>query len=348
MDMFTITKPPGLMAGYYLLEKFVNGSPSIYGSDTRFERLANALTCVFPLLSLSVIFLFPLFYKLYFNTVPIYYEPIIAGLIFILLPNQNLIVLMADQAIYSILFLLSLILFKMVIDSKSWVFSLLYGFYLYFIFFITFSLLPLLIFLGLYLLLSNLATQNKKNIWDSLIHLSIMTLGSILCFFVFYFLLNYNAFSRFEIAMKSNYEFIQSYNMRIFPISQHTMLYQIKNLLPSIKINFLEYTTAIGVPVSIIFLYQCVAFFFQKKPNQKSLDIIVGMIFYFTFFAMFLSGSNYGEVARLWIFFNTIIAISVSNFIAPIITRRKDLFLSFIFFQFMTMIIIFHFQDLHV
>ena len=58
---FTSTKPPGLMAFYIGFEQLVNGHPTTYSDEVRYERLSRAIEIAFPVLAASMVFLIYLF-----------------------------------------------------------------------------------------------------------------------------------------------------------------------------------------------------------------------------------------------------------------------------------------------
>ncbi len=149
---FTSTKPPGLMAFYMGLDHLVNGFPSAYADDIRYERLSRAIADGFPLLALLIV---PLLYAFgrRFVEDSTSFGPSVAPLLYMLAPSAVLFSLFPDQAIYPALFLIGIWLTIVVIRRGSLPLAFGLGALLYLFVFFAFTMLPLYPFAGIYLIL---------------------------------------------------------------------------------------------------------------------------------------------------------------------------------------------------
>jgi len=203
---FVDTKPPGLMAFYIGLEQLVNSRPSAYPDDVRYERLSTVITYAFPLLAMVLVFLVYMFIKrcLKYASGTV---AVTAPLMCVVCPNLVLFSLFPDQAVYPLLFLLGIWLIITIIQRQSLLLAVVLGIFLYGTVFFAFTMLPLYVFAGIYLIMNYWSNRRQRSWKQQILFAGAIAFGSLLLFLVCLYFLNYNFFPRFEKTMGINHNF---------------------------------------------------------------------------------------------------------------------------------------------
>ena len=74
-------------------------------------------------------------------------------------------------------------------------------------------------------------------------------------------------------------------------------------------LNNVDYMSSIGFPVALLAIVYSIRTIFLFLKKRYSLLNTLTLAFIVTYLALLIAGQTRGEVARLWIFFNPLIAI---------------------------------------
>jgi hypothetical protein len=345
---FTSTKPPGLMAFYVGLDHLVNGHPSAYSDEVRYERLSEAITFGFPIVALLMVPLLYLFARRFLESSSEFVAPI-APLIYVLAPSAALFTLFPDQAVYPAVFLLGVLVAVLAIRKGSLITGFLLGALLYVLVFFAFTMLPLYPFAGVYLLLHHLKARPSEG-WGPPLRLAAAILGgTVVAYLLFRVFLNYDFFPRFERTMAINHNF--DFYLRVGqppPTGSETLGTRLQQIVNAAWINNLDYAAAIGFPIYILFVAQLIRrgwrFFRQSLVRG---DVLL-VSFLLSFLLLNLLGTAQGEVPRLWLFWLPMVALFAAYEIQPTARRRPWIMFVLALAQFVTLMLTFHFQDLRM
>lgn len=337
---FASTKPPGLVGLYILLEKIsfaVNPSPLAH---ERFFRLTRLIAWTFPFISMLVIYPLSSLGKRFLGEK----NAIIPALFYLCMPNVLLIQLFMDQTLYPLLFVLVIWIMVCSVDRNAISFSIAAGLLLYFIVFISFSLLPavfiafaliavhgLIIWSG-YSNSINKISMSAGNLWSYVrLGLGIM-LGIGMLYLLFQTLLNYNFIERYSNAIAIHRE-LKNFDKGL------------GGVLPAALLNNSDFGVWTG---SSILLLSLLAFFGSlSRIFKKSLSDFdwLSLSFLMTFVAINIVGQTGGETGRLWIFLAPVFAL-LSAEQAPRIFKKRELGVYLvIILQLTTVVLTLKFQD---
>jgi hypothetical protein len=286
------TKPPGFLAGHIAFSKltnFISGSQTETQCKYNYTRIGSYL---FPLLASLIIIPITYLSKHLFRL----NYPLLPGLIYILMPNFMIWVMVPDQVVLPLIFFINIVLLYLTIKYDSFLIALGLGMMVYLSTFISFSMLPI-IGLFCFWLTAEYITSNNNRQRIKIFNLVLgFILGFGLTYVVFYFTLNYDGFSRFQLAFSSHRR------IKDFKIS---ILY----ILAAFLTNTIEYFSWTGIP--LFFLVASNSLTSIKKiinRNHKNYNLFtlscVGLYFF-----MNVLSQTLGEVQRLWIFLSPLIAI---------------------------------------
>ncbi|MFV1949537.1 MAG: hypothetical protein ACC633_06340 [Anaerolineales bacterium] len=298
------TKPPGYLVGHKIFAKVTN---FLSGSHTENECIYNYTRIgayLFPFLASLVIIPITYLSKSLFRLK----YPLLPGLIYILTPNFMIWVMVVDQVVFPLLFLTNVVLMYLTIKYESFLIAIGLGISIYFSSFISFAMLPTIGLYCLWLTAEYITNKNNRK-HTNIIKLFVgFVLGFSLTYLVFYVLLNYNAFSRFQLA-SYQHRLIKDYSINLLTI-----------LLAFIT-NSVEYFTWTGIP--LFFLAASFSISSIKKiinKNHERSDIFslscVGM-----YIALNILSQTHGEVQRMWIFLSPLLVIIAA---AEILNRMKN------------------------
>jgi len=345
---FTSTKPPGLMAFYVGLDHLVNGHPSAYSDEVRYERLSQAITIGFPFLALLMAPLLYLFARRFLADASEFVAPI-APLLYVLAPSAALFSLFPDQAIYPAMFLAGVWLAVLAVRRGSLLSGFLLGALLYLLVFFAFTMLPLYPFAGIYLLLRHLKARPAGG-WGPPVRLAAAVgIGTVVVYLMFRVFLNYDFFPRFErtMAINHNFDFYLRVGQRA-PTGPETFGVRLGQIVNAAWINNLDYAAAIGFPIYILFLAQVVrrGWRFLKQDLGRG-DVLLASLLS-SFVLLNLLGTAQGEVPRLWLFWLPMVSLFAAYELQSSARRRPWLLYLLGLAQFITLVLTFHFQDLRM
>jgi hypothetical protein len=345
---FTSTKPPGLMAFYVGLDHLVNGHPSAYSDEVRYERLLRAITVGSPLLALLMVPLLYFFARRFLQSSDEFVAPI-APLLYFLAPSAVLFTLFPDQAIYPVVFLLGVWLTVLAIRKGSLPSGFMLGALLYLLVFFAFTMLPLYPFAGIYLVLHRLKARSAEG-WGPPVRLAAaIGIGTVVLYVIFRVFLNYDFFPRFERTMAINHNF--DFYLRVgqpTPTSPETLGIRLGQIVNAAWINNLDYAAAIGFPIYLLFLAQSIrrGWRFFKQNLSRGDVLLISLLL--SFVLLNLLGTAQGEVPRLWLFWLPMVSLFAAYELQPTARSRPWVLYFLGLAQFVTLVLTFHFQDLRM
>jgi hypothetical protein len=345
--MFVSTKPPGLVTVYIALDKglqIVNPQPD---SKSRLQALSNFIAWSFPFI--SMLFLF--FFYFFVNKIAVPSQNpnagYLASIFYIAAPNIVLLTLFLDQAVYPAVFLAGVTLIIFTFRRQSILLALLTGCFLYTTIFFTYSMIPLYGFTGLFAILDWWVNRSERKLAKVALLLATAGAGTVLLFFLFRYFLNYDFFLRYKNAMAVVYNYDYYLRVGLKPgQTSVSLIDRIGQTLTAMKLNNIEFATAVGFPVFTLFLVQgikVVVSFFRKSAGQAE-AIQAGLLG--TFVALNLAGQTRGEAARLWMFWVPMVVMFAGIEFVPLLQRKRWLFYLLLAAQFITLMLTYQFQDL--
>ena len=345
---FTNTKPPGLMAYYLGLDHLINGFPSAYPDNVRYERLSNTLAYAFPILAMLMVFALYAFAYHYVQG-QLGLVSILAPFLLVLCPNFILFSLFADQAIYPLVFLLGIACIIVVVRQRSVIWAFLLGLLLYLAAFFAFTMLPLYPFAALYLALNYWTHRRdvslKAHIWMALATAA----GTLLLYFAFRTFLDYDFVRRFGQAVSINHNF--DFYLRVGstpPAAPESVLTRIAQTIGAAWLNHLDFAAAMGFPLYILFLVGAIRLLARLvKGEQGPGDNILAALL-LSFIVLNVAGTAQGEVPRLWLFWLPMMLIFAAIELEPYVEFSRVSCSASGFPSFITLFLIFHFQDLRM
>ena len=277
-DFWLGTKPPGYILFYTILRDV----SALSGSADCATILPIWILLLFPLLAaLSLLPLAGLAHRLnLFEGFPL------AGMLLFFMPNMLFFSLIADQAIYPLLFTLTLWLTVETTHRSNWHLAFLLGMLLYLDVLMSFSLLPLLGFVGLWFLLSLINTPSSKKPLLKLVFCVALGFGCL--YLAFLAAGGYNVWVRYQNAFSSH--------RAIKPV------YTNLDFFTSIFLNSFEFVYWTGFPVCLLALTGFIFAIRHPSNRQRPLAALFALSFGGMIIVLNLVGQTRGEVGRLWLF----------------------------------------------
>ena len=317
-DRFFATKPPGV----YLLYRTVLGLGSIFSPTETYQQKYDAINhgsmLIFPILALSTTIFVEKITQELTNIKP----TSLPGLLLIITPNFLLLVITIDQSIIPFLFSSCLLLGFYALKKKQQWISFLFGVYLYIGLFFSFSLLPMILIFGLWVIFE--AARNWKSYdYSALIRFVISALiGFTFILVIFYLSFNYSPLFRYQQAIS------------VHELQRHQPI-SIINYLKMYLLNNIEMATWIGFPLSLTTILAVMAsmvdiLWGRWKPIDSLVIAFAGSYLYVNHFSNTLS-----EVGRLWIIFVPLICIFTIDFIQRRMNKGRYLWI-LLLLQFIT------------
>ncbi len=123
-----------------------------------------------------------------------------------------------------------------------------------------------------------------------------------MAFILFHFALNYEVFLRYTNAI-ARHKDIKSYQSGI------------EQILQSVLLNNADYASSVGFPIIILAIVHSIRTLIAFPTKcTNALDILT-LAFVVTYTALLVAGQTRGEVGRLWIFMNPLIALFATKVI---------------------------------
>jgi len=347
-NTFTLTKPPGLMTLYSILERIVNGNPAHSGlsDETRYERFSNAITGLFPAFgALAALILFGFSKKLLdFQK---NWQIFLPAILYIATPSVVLFSLFADQAFYPAAFLLGAWVVFSLLKKDSLLAALLTGIILYLFIFFAFTMLPLYPVAAIFLALNwwgtpgkgRLISQSKKGI--------ALLIGTAVAYGLFRWALNYDFFARISQTMSINHQFDFYLRLGLEPIvGSETLVQRMQQIFHALWLNNLEFATTLGIPIYILFILFGLRLVVLAIKRQLTPENTVLTSMFVAFIVLNLAGSALGEVSKLWIFWVPLAVMLAAKGLIHWFNLRPLGVLGILFIQVVTLLLTYHYQDL--
>ena len=347
-SMFTSTKPPGVILIYVGLERLLNVIDPVEDNLQNYARLQNVITFVFPLMTFLIVFWLFFYTQKFLLSPPGSLVSYLSPLLYILAPDIVLIVLFLDQALYPSLFLAGTFLIILTFQKKKVWLALLTGCFLYLAVFVSFSMIPLLVFGVIYAFLNYFTTPKRTSVFVELKLALIIFAGIAAMFLIFQSVFNYDIFQRYQNAMQVVYNFDHYLRVGASPDTVVTFGSKIQHILSAIYLNNIEFALAVGIPVFVLFLIRSVKVIFNLLRLKFSTPENIQASFLGTFIALNAYGQMSGEAARLWMFWVPMVVIFAGIELEKLIKDKKWIIYFLLFLQLMTIFVTYKFQDLQM
>jgi hypothetical protein len=336
------------MASYIGLEHLVNGYPSSYDDAARYARLSAFVTWLFPMLAMCMVALLYLFARRFLDDSSGLVRRL-APLLYALTPGIALFTFFADQAVYPLAFLFGVWFAVVAIRRQSILWAALLGAFLYIAAFFAFSMLPLYVFAGLYLILHCWRQESNGRVLRILLPALALAAATVLMHFLSLWLLNYDFLPRFQHSMAINHDF--DFYLRVGqqpPGGPEPLGVRLAQIVNAAWLNNLDFAAAIGFPVYILFFAQAVRRVWRFIKGRPATGDIILIALLASFVVLNLAGTAQGEVPRLWLFWMPLFVWLAAFELEPILGQRPRLLLALCFAQLLTLMLTFHFQDLRM
>jgi hypothetical protein len=294
---FLSTKPHGYLVVYAATRGLFDLLPLNISGDDRFEHLTRFMAVIYPLIAMMVL---PLLLRIARRVLS--EEDAISPLIlYVCFPGVILFTLQLDQVIFPVLFTAGILLGIRVSENRSWLLSLFVGAFLYLAIFVSFSLIPLIFFLGAYLFLSTMfSDQRGRSKWLEMLRKGGLWLASFMAVhLIMSTFFNIDLLQRYPNA-------IEAHKIAKFFVSK-------PGIEPAALVNNSEFAIWFGFPMLLLVLAQFLATFRSlRRRETKPLDLIV-LSLALTLILLNVFGNTRAEVARLWLFTLPVFSLLISN-----------------------------------
>jgi hypothetical protein len=343
-QMFPSTKPPGVVLFYILLEDVVNTASPEQTVDERFLSLTRFMALVFPFVAILVVGIIYMFTRQLVDPE----SAIVPAILYLFIPSVILIPMFLDQVLYPLLFMGGILLLWYVVIKQSILLAFAAGIYIYCVVFFTFAMAPLLPFFVLLVGLDYLLNRKKRRFVQPVLLFVVLGLGILVALISFRLFLNYDILLRYETANRvvRNFDFVLRTGGTMTDVLATTAIRPtVGQILRAALMNNLEFATALGIPVYLLFLWGVVATVTRLvRRRVTDSDIVLGALF-FAFLALNLYGQMLGEAARLWIYWVPMVVIFAGLELVRTFRRTELAIYLVITLQLITIWMTFMFQD---
>jgi hypothetical protein len=321
-DRFYATKPPGV---YMLYRGLLSLGSLVFPSETyeqKYDAINHTSMLLLPILALGTTFFVEKLTERLTSIKPAN----LPGFILLVTPNFLLLSVTIDQSIIPFLYTSGLLLGILAIKKDHFWFSVAFGIYLYIGLYFSFSLLPLILLFGLWIVFEWARDWNRYN-YSTLAKFAISSLlGFMILFILFLVLFNYSPIDRYQAAITIH----EIQRPQPTTITAYLNMYLLNNV---------EMATWVGLPLAfsaiIAIFSSSLNIFGGKWTSIDSMAIaFAGTYFFVNHFSNTLS-----EVGRLWIFFVPIICIFTADFIQQRL-QKKPFVIIYLILQLMTVFFI--------
>ncbi len=326
-DYYMGTKPPGLLLIYITAEKLSNLINPVFDYESRYQRLVSFAAYVFPFVSFLTLFPLYALAKIFLDK----NLALIPCLLYILLPNVLLMNMEMDQVLFPLLFCLGVYFAWWASNRGALWRAIIVGIYGYLAIFVTFSLLPILLFTALWFIfdawVNRLERPLSRLFWSGCGYLIGFTSVAIL----FRFLLNYDFILRYTSAMEIHRS-VKDY--------QSGLLQMFWTLI----LNNSEYITWISFGIAFLIIAQMIISIRAIVRNRSNSLDFFALDFVVLYVLLNFIGQTNGEVGRLWLFLTPVIAILVTPLVVRLLANRFSGVIYFVIIQSITIFLIFSYQ----
>lgn len=305
-DRFFATKPPGVFLVYRGILRMSSWIFPTQTYEEKYHAINHTVMIVFPMIALSTTIGVEKITKQLTSISP----PQLPGYLMLIFPNFLLMLLTIDQAIIPLLFSVGLLLGITAFNRRSWSLSFLLGIFIYLSLYLSFSLLPMVMIIGLWVLLEIFQTWHSSKITSYLKMALGFSLGFFLVFLIFRLVFGYSPLVRYQNAINVHEA------QRILPtgVLEYFEVYLLNNV---------EFATWVGFPVAVTMVFMSIVsiicFLWGKsKPIDTLFIAFLGTYIYTNHFSNTIS-----EVGRLWLFFIPIMSIFTITFVGEKMMRSR-------------------------
>lgn len=321
-DRFFATKPPGV----YLLYRGILGLGSLVfpvdGYEEKYDAINHTIMLLFPILSLCTAIVAEKLTSRFTRIKP----SLLPSYLLIITPNFLLLICTIDQAIVPLLFSFGILFGAYAITHQSWTKSVLFGCYIYLCLYFSFSLLPMILMFGLWILLEIIRDWKNLHLTKYLKFAVGITIGFVLFYILFLIIFNYSPIQRYQNAITIH----EVQRLQPGSIKQYLNMYLLNNI---------EFATWIGLPLAVTILFSMITSLMNFVwGHWKSIDSLA-IAFTGTYFFVNQFGNTLSEVGRLWIFFVPFMCIFAVDFIHNRLRKSKYL-LVMLLLQLVTVVLI--------
>jgi len=341
---FAMSKPPGVIVFYTIMEKIANLVQPEVTDHGRFLRLTWFITFVYPLISFLPVLLL---YHLSKTLRPQDENAILPSILYISIPNILLMPLFLDQALYPLLFLLGgMLAVQLAVRPSPWL-AVLLGVYLFTVNFISLSMLVLAAFVGAVLGVFLLADWSREKLVRMVLMGFAILAGLLGAFLFFRYLIGYDFITRAQAALDNH--ITHSFGVRTneaIQIEEGQVFYNpgVRQRLEAMLMNNMEMLVWVGVPVFLLFLWGSVRSLGSLLRGQADkLDTFIAA-FFVTYLAYNILGRTKGEVARLWMFMVPVMVLAAGHTLPRLFKRKALGVILVVVLQVITIYLIFGFQ----
>ena len=323
------TKPPGVIFFYIISQKISNMINPTMDYAGRFMRLTNFAAYVYPLLTFLAIFpLFHLARRISESDERAY----LACIFYVFFPNIILMPLELDQVLFPLLSILCLLSTWQIIKNRSMAWAILTGALFYICLFFTFSILPLIALILLWIFLDHIKNVGLRAFNDLFFQGLGILIGISIVYLLQKFTINYDFYIRFSNSM-----------------AHHTSLKEYESGLPQVlaalKLNNLELAAWVGFPAAFLLIsrfIRTIGSYIMKRITKA--DVFSAALLLMFILLNFL-GRTRGEVGRLWIFLLPMFSVLLAIEVVDLYKRKKLMVTLIIALQMVTTMMTFKFQD---
>ncbi len=306
LNRFAQSKPPGQLLFYMLTERVAN---FIRPHESVEERLAwmRTFACfAWPIFGFLVLIPLYALVKDWSGTE----TALMACWLYLLIPAGILITLHADQVLYPLLLVLSLLLCHIANRTSRAAYAIGAGAFVYCAIFISFSLLCIIPLAAAVLIASPTHQTGKSHLRGSAVRCSWFLLGLVVADLAFRIVLDYNIHVRFVEAMKFHASWREWENTP-------------RNIIHCGILNTLEFALLAGVPLCGFALYGMLHSTEKSLGGEWNELHSLALALACVFAALLLFGKTKGESARLWLFLTPCVCIMGAYAIASRYARAK-------------------------
>ncbi len=316
-DFWLGTKPPGYFLFYSALADLgsgLSGKPC----DT---SLPSSILYLFPFLAVLTLLPLSKISQAIFKEI----DPLTSIMLFTL-PGFVYHALVADQALFPLLFMLTAWLTFVTIQRANMMMAILLGIILYVDVFITFSLLPVAGFVCVWVLLNWLISSRERRGL-----LTRQTLLIFLGFFATYLIIL--IFGRYDPWVRYQNAFISHREIKNFS-------FELSQFSTTISLNNFEFLFWIGFPIGFLFLTNVIDAFRKMLRRIYTPAVLFSLTTFIIFVILNLIGQTRGEVGRLWLFITPMVVLLAGDSLHKMPNWVQD---TIILLQSLTTILFFQF-----
>ncbi len=362
-SMFLQTKPPGVLWLSFQIRQAANlpvlaplldrAAPSLALSEPLpslaardCQRSMALVTFLFPLLSVSTIWILSAFTKRLIGGKNSGQTAAYASILFVLAPNIVMLPLFLDQSLYPPLFLLLAGGTLLAVRGKSWAACFLTGALLYGAIFLSFTMLPVLVVPVLYFALKAWQEKDFGASLRSFLHTLLpMAAGGLLAALLFKVTLNYDVLTRYRRMMSTRIEGDFYTRLGIQFTQEPTFFEKIRQTWQAAQLNNIELAVAIGFPVFVFFMVVGLRSAWRVLRRQPDETALINSALFLTYVGLNITRVVLGEAGRLWMFWIPPMALLAVQSLLPAMRRYRWLAFALVAMQIATVFLSYQFQD---